>query len=87
MAHNADNQVARFEIGIRRRRLHGTKRFMTDHKSALTGRRPAIMAADDVPVGAAYADCDRSHQHRSLGDGRLGNVFDPRGFGSARRYG
>ena len=84
---DADHEVACFHVGVRRSLAHRAKRFMTDHEPAFTRGRPTIVAANDVAVGAAHADGDCAHQHRTVRGRRLGEVFDPRGIGNARRDG
>src|SRR5579872_4800187 len=58
---------------------------MTDDQTFFAGRRPAILAGDDLAVGAADAEPKRAHQDCAVGARRLWNVFKPHRTGNARR--
>ena len=60
---------------------------MTQDQMVGIGRRPAIVARDDFPVGAAYAEGKRLHQHAPFLQRWLGHVGQESGIGEARTNG
>src|SRR6185312_5281268 len=49
-AHDTGHQIALGEARARRRLLDAAERFMTEDQPLLAGRRPAIVAPDDLAV-------------------------------------
>ena len=82
--HDADHQIAGFEAAAGRRFLDAAEQFMTDDQALLPRRRPAIMASDDLAVGAANAERQRAHQHCAIARRRRLDVIEPDGIGTAR---
>ena len=44
---------------------------MAEHQPVLPGRRPTVLARDDLGVGAADPDGDRLDKDRTIGLGRI----------------
>ena len=82
-AHNADHQVAARNAAAIRRLFDTAERFMADDETLVTGRRPAVMAVDDLVVGAANAERQRAHQHGAIALRRRRNVLKLNGIGLA----
>ena len=47
-------------------------------RRSFAGRRVAVVARDDLAVGAAHAERQRAHQDRAVVERRLGDVVEPR---------
>ena len=84
-ADDADHQVAFLQPAARARVDHPAEGFVAEHEARLAGRRPAVLALDDLDVGAADADGDGFHENRTVARVGLRNVLqaaDSRVFGS-----
>ena len=79
--HDADHQVAVFDAAAGRRFLDTAERFMTDDQALLPRRRPAVMAGDDLAVGATNAERQRAHQHYAIALRRRRYIFKTDGIG------
>ena len=56
---------------------------MAEHQTLAPGRRVAVIARDDLAVGAAHTERQRAHEDSAVIKRRLGDVVEPRGIGYA----
>jgi len=81
--HDANHQIARRNAAAIRRLFDAAERFMADDEALMSGRRPAIMAIDDLVIGAANAERERAHQNRAIALRRRRHIFELNGIGLA----
>ena len=74
LAHDADDMIARREAAIRRRFAHAAERLVAEDQPRVTLGRFAVMAGDDLVIGAADAERNRFDQQRAVSARRFGNV-------------
>ena len=77
MAHDADHHVAGAKAAFRRRLDDAPERLVAEHQALAPRGRLAIVAVDELPVGAADAHGERAYQERALLLRRLGNLVQP----------
>ena len=54
---------------------------MADDEALLAGRRPAVLAGDDLAVGSANAERQRAHQYGAIAAGRSVHLVKADGIG------
>src|SRR5204862_7850048 len=74
--HDADHGVARGEAAAGRRLEYRAAGFMARHQTGAARRRPAVVAGDDLAIGAADAERQRLRQHGPRIVGRLWPVLE-----------
>ena len=77
MAHDADHVIAGREVGFLRRRDHPAERLMPEDQAIVAVGRRAELARDDLAIGAAHAERERLHQHRTVRCRRFRYLVQP----------
>jgi len=83
--HDADNKIAARKIAALRSGLDGPQGFVAKNETRLVRRRPAIVAGDNLAIGATNAERVRAHQDLTVGYRRQRNVLKIDGIGPARQ--
>jgi len=83
-AHDAGDEVTLAKATAVGRLLDATEGFVTEDQPLLAGRRPAIVASDDLAVGAADAKRQRADQHRTVAWRRLRDGLELNGIRKSR---
>jgi hypothetical protein len=82
VAHDRAYRVALGHPGIGWRLEHAAERLVAEDEALLSGRRCAVLAAQDLPIRAAHADGQRLDQHRAVARIWLGDLVDTRRIGN-----
>ena len=86
-ADDADHEVAGREAAAVGRLEHAAERLVAEDEPLGAGRRPAVVAVDDLAVGAADAERDPVHEQVAGPRLGLGHVDDGRRAGLERDHG
>ena len=73
--------VAGREAAVRRRFAHAAERLVAEDQPLVAGRRFAVVARDDLAVGAADAERERLDQDRAFAGGGSGTSRSSTEFG------
>jgi hypothetical protein len=80
-ADHADDEVAGGEAAARRRLAHAAERLVAEDQPLGARRRPAVVAVDDLAVGAAHPEGDAVDEQLAVAGLGIGHVGDGRGAG------
>src|ERR1700677_1767421 len=65
-AHNADDHIASFKTGVRRRLFDLAEGLVADHQALRALRRPAVLAGYDFAIRSADPQRQRLHEHCTI---------------------
>ena len=86
-ADDADDEVAGREAARARRALDAPQRLVPQDQPRLAGRRGAVLAGNDLAVGAANTERHRAHEHAAIRHTRLGHILQAGRPGTSWNHG
>ena len=87
MTDDRDDEISGREAGVRRSRFHLAQRFVSDDQPGMTGRRGAVQSRDELTIGSAHAEQQRTDQYSAAIRTRHAETLDVQGIRRARLHG